>query len=82
MRGIGVIEDGQAFREAELDRGTPRFWWSAARKAAFASALARRRGEAAAAAVAVGVFADAPETGEEAAKDSDGAAEGDGGGSQ
>ncbi len=27
MRGIGVLEDGFVFTEAELERGTPRFWW-------------------------------------------------------
>ena len=46
MRAIGLIEDGHAFLEPELARGTPRFWWSAARKAAYAAALARWKSQA------------------------------------
>ena len=42
MRGIGVIEDGFTFTEAELARGTPRFWWNARKAAAYERAIARR----------------------------------------
>ena len=34
MRGIGVLEDGFVFTEAELERGTPRFWWGLRKRAA------------------------------------------------
>ena len=42
MRGIGVLEDGFVFTEAELERGTPRFWWGLRKRAAYDRALARR----------------------------------------
>jgi len=45
MRGIGVVQDGFPFTHAELDRGVPRFWWSAGRKRAYAAALAGRGGQ-------------------------------------
>jgi hypothetical protein len=44
MNAIGVVQDGFPFTDGELARGTPRFWWSAARRKAFAKALARRTG--------------------------------------
>ncbi|WP_137127064.1 hypothetical protein [Roseomonas sp. HF4] len=44
MTGIGVFQDGFPFTNEELERGTPRFWWSSARKQAFEKALARRGG--------------------------------------
>ena len=43
MRGIGVIEDGFAFTEAELARGRPRFWWHARKAAAYERVVAQRR---------------------------------------
>ncbi|MBR0681806.1 hypothetical protein GXW74_15025 [Roseomonas eburnea] len=42
MRGIGGLGDGFAFTEAEIERGTARFWWSARRKAAYRAALDRQ----------------------------------------
>lgn len=42
MRGIGVLEDGFVFTEAELERGTPRFWWGLRKRAAYDRVLARR----------------------------------------
>lgn len=42
MRGIGVLEDGFVFTEAELERGAPRFWWGLRKRAAYDRALARR----------------------------------------
>lgn len=42
MRGVGVIEDGYAFTEAEIDRASPRFWWGARKRAAYDRVLARR----------------------------------------
>jgi hypothetical protein len=41
MRGIGVVQDGYEFSWADLERGTPRFWWGPAKRAAFDRALAR-----------------------------------------
>jgi uncharacterized membrane protein YgcG len=41
MRGIGVVQDGHNFTWEDLERGTPRFWWGPARRAAFDRALAR-----------------------------------------
>ncbi len=41
MRGIGVVQDGYEFSWEELERGTPRFWWGPAKRAAFDRALAR-----------------------------------------
>ncbi len=42
MRGIGVVQDGFPFRDEDLARGAPRWWWGAARKAAYRDALAAR----------------------------------------
>jgi hypothetical protein len=44
MNGIGVVQDGFPFTEAELRRGRPRFWWGAARKRAYATAVGQRGG--------------------------------------
>ncbi len=42
MRGLGVIEDGFTFAEAEIRRASPRFWWGQRKRAAYARVLARR----------------------------------------
>jgi uncharacterized membrane protein YgcG len=40
--GLGVIEDGFTFTEAELARASPRFWWGARKRAAYERVLERR----------------------------------------
>lgn len=42
MRGVGVIQDGFAFTEAEIERSTPRFWWGATKREAYRRVLERR----------------------------------------
>ena len=40
--GVGVIEDGFTFTEAEIARASPRFWWGLRKRAAYERVLERR----------------------------------------
>jgi hypothetical protein len=42
MQGLGVIEDGFTFTEAEIQRASPRFWWGLRKRAAYERVLERR----------------------------------------
>jgi hypothetical protein len=42
MQGIGAIEDGFTFTEAEIQRASPRFWWGPRKRAAYDRVLERR----------------------------------------
>ncbi|WP_198371807.1 hypothetical protein [Roseomonas rosulenta] len=41
MQGLGMIEDGFTFSDAEIRRASPRFWWGPRKRAAYDRVLER-----------------------------------------